>query len=160
MGVTNKTVGTNCPSFGQFVPNLEVMKKKLGQIDQNLVNLSQFLGTNCLKLGQLTKVGRIDLKLEQTDQNWYELVWDKLDLERIDLYPYRFDIDLTKIYMFHTPAYIITYMSAHDLMVVRCRSYLSMMPLGLVGADQVTSTVEGLSETTNGGTKPWGQSLQ
>ena len=58
--------------------------------------------------------------------------------------------------MYHNPAYIITYMSAHDLIIVRCRSYLSMMPLGLVGSDQVTSTMVGLSDTTNGGTKPWG----
>ena len=30
MGVMNKKFGTNGPSFGQFVQNLEVMKKKIG----------------------------------------------------------------------------------------------------------------------------------
>ena len=47
----------------------------------------KFLGRIVLSWDKLTKVGRIDLKLERTDQNWDELVWDKLDLERIDLYP-------------------------------------------------------------------------
>ena len=40
---------------------------------------------------ELTKVGRIGVKLGQIDQNWDELAWDKLDLERIDLYPLKFD---------------------------------------------------------------------
>ena len=35
----------------------------------------------------MTNVGRIDLKLERTDQNWDEFVWDKLNLERVLLYP-------------------------------------------------------------------------
>ena len=48
---------------------------------------STFLGRIVLSWDELTKVGRIDLKLERTDQNWDELVWDKLDLGRIDLYP-------------------------------------------------------------------------
>ena len=47
-----------------------ILYHKLGQIDQRL------------------KVGRIDLELERTGQNWDELVWDKLDLEQIDLYPF------------------------------------------------------------------------
>ena len=46
-----------------------------------------FLGRIVLSWDELTKVGRIDLKLERTDQNWDELVWDKLDLEGIDSYP-------------------------------------------------------------------------
>ena len=45
------------------------------------------MGRIVLSWDELTKVGRIDLKLERTVQNWDELVWDKLDLERIDLYP-------------------------------------------------------------------------
>ena len=35
----------------------------------------------------MIKVGGFDIKLERTDQNWEELVWNKLDLERHDLYP-------------------------------------------------------------------------
>ena len=46
----------------------------------------KFLGRIVSSWDKLTKVGRIDLKLEQTDQNWDELVWEKLDLERIDWY--------------------------------------------------------------------------
>ena len=43
----------------------------------------------------MTKVGRIDLKLERTDKNWDELVWGKLDLERIDLYPLKHIVNVS-----------------------------------------------------------------
>ena len=39
-----------------------------------------------LSWDKLTKLGQIDLKLERTYRNWDELVWDKFDLEQIDLY--------------------------------------------------------------------------
>ena len=50
--------------------------------------MSKVLGTNCLSLDKLTKVGQIDLKLERTAQNWDELdmanwIWNELTLSSL-----------------------------------------------------------------------------
>ena len=70
-----------CPKFGGSEKKCWDKLTKIWSIRPKLS------GRIVLSWDKLTKVGQIDLKLERTDQNWDELVWDKLDLERIDLYP-------------------------------------------------------------------------
>ena len=67
--------------------------------------------------------------------------------------------DILQLYLFKLKhfRYIQAYIEEQDTMVLLDRSYLRMIPLGLVGWIQLMFTLVGDTGSTCGGTTPWGR---